>query len=874
MTGQTSQAFAEFAENGSIGGWLFGRRDGSASTTTPAKAHPTPPTALDSEPPQITSDILLSRAAIHSPAIQFAPPPPKDAGPKSTKYTNEADWRKAISEALKRRRASGANGQSHGRNKKRVQMGNVQSSLLSFPPPSGLSGQHQSRPLEPASTSSTSASASTSESSDVEMDHLTPILAPENIPDDSNDGDWEEGSQGSNVSVANLLNSQLQTEATEAADTVPHRALELTPSGRLYLRWNNEPMYGTLIPDGYEWSTARPGFPWICPVRSCRKLFPAVKQLGGHFVRQHRGSLLNDNMDGTLSIRGRYADLRNGEGVPLNNRPKPGIVVSVGPLDPSEPPMVAPSLPEQGRHDVDHNHSQLGAGSENSAAQSPALTSATGGPSSSTPSPGDGFEFAEPGRKYTEWSDENGDPRSLCGALIPAGYTMRSEPRQKPFCCPVRNCAMECMRVKDLGFHFARGHYASYLKDNGDGTFDVVGVYAPKRGNIVGSGKILNPSPPIVVAQTRPNGSIDWVPNWGSMKLLPTQDVAAAAAAAAVHDSASDVPMGEEAPKTWDWPPKSTWEQMEPTPILSQAAQNFWLKKVLPALPGASNIPRQPSVIKLLECRQKRELHPGPNAGENQFAGAKVREIAATVIQMVGDELQTGVCTKCQDERGMWREVVWKDKHQKHISPRPQAMMANEERDAIMEDVDQREEGPSTRYQMRTRATVSEQEQQQQQEPVIERRQPPNSLITKDGASNGVMATGLVPSESVFEMEDWEMAPGRIRDPSSECEFSAIAFSKSYLSSSQAVDVCEDIAFRVDTIQSGHNFKIEADSNQMRLCSLASGKLRVKIEDEPEFVIGPHGMFKVKAGVACTVTNRMYIDAIMHTTVLNGFVLG
>ncbi|KAK0744934.1 hypothetical protein B0T21DRAFT_345056 [Apiosordaria backusii] len=1111
MNGQPRQTFAEFAANGSVGDWIFGRRDGSASTTTPAKENPTPPAALDPEPPRITSDILPPQPPTQSPAVQFAPPPQEDAGPRSTKYQTDAERRKAISEALKRRRASGPNDQSYGQ-QKRVQTGSFQPSLSSFPPQLGPSAPHQPRPFEPASTSTTSVSSSTSESSDVEMmEHSAPLLA-ENIPDDSDDGDWEEGTQGSDASVANLLDSQLQAETSEAADTVP-RALELTPSGRSYLRWKDESMYGTIIPDGYEWSSARSGFPCLPQ-------------------RQHRGTLFHDNMDGTLSICGHYAKLRDGGDMPSDGRPKPGIVISVGPPDPLEAPMVAPSLPDSNQphlangsedgalptstsslvkvssetlagspvtgdpvalwkslqpylskfkgavppskghvkallslpklRDFDWNYPRIqthpfmdtsprdisslilqvtgepaptpchrcasGKGLFHSCVMispqapkdiirnvvgcancfyhfnqtyctlkdwgterarkllyngkspnweygnsewdaeptmfdvtehvdsslmdgdaqttSAPAVSAIGKALLSTPSVSDGFELAERGRKYTEWSDGSAAPQSLCGALIPAGYTMRSVPRRKPFPCPVRRCEMECIRTKDLGFHFVRGHYASYLKDNGDGTFDVVGVYAPKRGNLIKSGKILTPGPPIVVAQTRPDGSIKWVPNWENMKRLSAQD----AAAAAIPDPPSDVPISEETPVTnvsdptpgvpqgSNGPPKATWDLMEAEPTLSQAAQDFWLNKVLPALSGPTDIPRNPAVIELLECSQRRELRPGLNLGGKQPLAVKMRDIAAIILQMVGDQVpESNVCTRCQHERGLWRECiivpqtasletrkhwtscanctlrggasncslkgkfapgtavqqlrdwptstkkdtptgdgkmgVWEQGPRDYVetvyvykAPGTGIGRVEEKEDDDTEDLEERE-GPSTRYQMRTRTAVSTIVQEQQQRSVVERRQPPNGVMSKGGAS---VATGLVTTESVLEMEDWEVAPGRIReqDPNSE----AIAFSKSYLSSAYAVDVCEDVAFRVDTIQSGHNLKIEADSNQLRLCSLASGKLRVKIGDEPEFVIGPHGMFKVKAGVSCTVTNRMYIDAIMHTTVLNGFV--
>ncbi|KAK0666702.1 hypothetical protein QBC41DRAFT_397695 [Cercophora samala] len=916
MTGQTSQTSGQVAANGSIVGWLLGGRDNdngkSASTAavTPAKEDPTlPPAASGSEPPPIISDILPPRAATHSPTVQFAPPAQGDAGSnKGTKYTTDAERRKAITEALKRRRTSGANDQSHGQQHKRQQMGtNIQPSLLSpVPPPT------TGRPSESTPTSSTSTSASTSEGIDVEMmDPLDPILPPEVIiPDDSNDGDWEEGSQasdGSVVDVDHLVNSQLQAATAEVAK-VEYRALDNTPSGRPYLRWKNKPMYGALIPDGYERSSARSGFPWICPVRSCRKLFPTAKQLGCHFVRQHRGSLLHDNMDGTLSVRGHYAQLRDGEGVVSGGKPKPGIVVSVGPLAPSESPMVAPSLPEQGRSDPDDSRPQPGAGSEYSAAQSPATSLAK---VSSAPTPGDGFEFAEPGRRYTEWADDDGDPRSLCGAMMPLGYTECMGP--KPFPCPIRNCESECIRVKDLGCHFSvlivdthflisfqRAHYASYLKDNGDGTFDLIGAYAPKRGNVIGSGKIVKPRPSIVVAQTRPDGSVEWAANWPELKRHMLADVSPANATVT-----ADVPMGE----ARSWPPNST----NHTEAEQKAVQRTVAEEEASQRAVAEEEANQRAWADMTNQRavpEKNASQQPANQMNNVMAGRPLRRVPGTNRMHMNDwlpgvtlyrgdmEIRGYQPRQSRPPRPSGKQpglpLTWLAVNQKfpqagqvaqvqQVPQVPQAEAADMWRDdTAMEGVEEDYQGPSTRSKLRTQTSESgyvypqpltEPEPSVTEEPeqlaVKQQRQPPNSLVSTNGPSNGVMATGVVIAEQVLEMEEWEVAPGRIRETDTKSE--SIAFSKSFLSSTHAVEVCEDVAFRVDVIGSGHHLKIEGDPNQIRLVSLASGKLRVKIGEEPEFVIGPHGMFKVKAGVSCTVSNRMYIDAVMHTTVLNGF---
>lgn len=58
--------------------------------------------------------------------------------------------------------------------------------------------------------------------------------------------------------------------------------------------------------------------------------------------------LLHDNEDGTLSERGEYAPQRRKKGHgadQASKSPKPAIIISQGPADPSSPPPVAPSYP-------------------------------------------------------------------------------------------------------------------------------------------------------------------------------------------------------------------------------------------------------------------------------------------------------------------------------------------------------------------------------------------------------------------------------------------------------------------------------------------------------------------------------------------------
>lgn len=93
-----------------------------------------------------------------------------------------------------------------------------------------------------------------------------------------------------------------------------------------------------------------------------------------------------------------------------------------------------------------------------------------------------------------------------------------------------------------------------------------------------------------------------------------------------------------------------------------------------------------------------------------------------------------------------------------------------------------------------------------------------------------------------------------------------MAFSNSYLTTNQAVSVSEDISFNVIVIKPGNSHKWTAEPEKVRICSLATGKLKVKMENTDPFQIGPNGMFKLKPGVACTVENRLYIDVVVHVT--------
>lgn len=76
--------------------------------------------------------------------------------------------------------------------------------------------------------------------------------------------------------------------------------------------------------------------------------------------------------------------------------------------------------------------------------------------------------------------------------------------------------------------------------------------------------------------------------------------------------------------------------------------------------------------------------------------------------------------------------------------------------------------------------------------------------------------------------------------------------------------VSRDVTYEVKSIKSGHNLELEADQTKTRYCTLASGKLYIKVQEQEPFTIGPHGLFKIAPGSAAKIQNRLYIDSVLH----------
>ncbi|KAB5549560.1 hypothetical protein GE09DRAFT_1126875, partial [Coniochaeta sp. 2T2.1] len=241
-----------------------------------------------------------------------------------------------------------------------------------------------------------------------------------------------------------------------ASSVTDPQSLVFAPSGRPYRQWNESGQvistYGALFPDHYmKWKHEE--LPWICPVRSCRRLFPSISALGNHFKTVHRGCCLNDNLDGTFTELDKYADRTkpdiNGSLVLL---PKPPIVVSTGLMSSRGFPLAAPephasyqentTPKKRARDDANDDASQHGCASwddDRGPASRRRLSEREKSVATSDP-PLQRLVTSHSGHPYIMWPDESGVLVTTYGALLPHGYKLDDSEPGRPWICPVRSC--------------------------------------------------------------------------------------------------------------------------------------------------------------------------------------------------------------------------------------------------------------------------------------------------------------------------------------------------------------------------------------------------------------------------------------------------
>ncbi|KAH6634836.1 hypothetical protein B0J18DRAFT_32033 [Chaetomium sp. MPI-SDFR-AT-0129] len=503
---------------------------------------------------------------------------------------------------------------------------------------------------------------------------------------------------------------------------------------------------------------------------------------------------------------------------------------------------------------------------EEASGGSAASSEAPSGLGSTTPMTGNipaGLYEAEPGRPYTKWPDEHGNLITAYGCLLPAGYQFDTTYPNMKWVCPVRDCRMTHSKLRFLGFHFERTHWGALFNDNRDGTLTVKGTYGGDRASALGNGgKILIQAPPIVVSNDILTSQTPLV------QPRLRQHLAAA--------TQFDVRRG----RSRDFRAKDTTAEL-------------WAY-VKEHLASTTEIPGNSVVKHLFKLPKQRDVPYNTHHRAKRFEESQPRDVAAMLIQITGDEAEPGeTCKRCLMGKGPFKGCIYMaaaahDEARKRYPCCANCLYGGHKLHCTVV------EGYVPPYVPPSRALAN----------AARRGRREGRSIGGTVASPAPLAPGTFqhPNNNLdmhTRMEDWEVAPGRIMgtttagsEGKSPAVFTlpiilpwrslpatsiilpsrsnlkhetAIAYSKLFLSatSSSAIPVDDGIAFRVNTIVKGQALALDAELDTTRLCAVASGKVKVKIGEEPEFAVGPHGLFKVKAGTNCTARNEWELDAVV-----------
>lgn len=508
---------------------------------------------------------------------------------------------------------------------------------------------------------------------------------------------------------------------------------------------------------------------------------------------------------------------------------------------------------------------------------------------------------APSGRLYDDWVDEYGNYISQEGCLLlPDGYELDNKDPLRPWTCPVADCNNPgaFTRRQDLRFHFARKHYAAMLNDNNDGAFEIIGYYDENR--VLGNGGTFPshpPSLPVVVSQSgwKAPGNSD-VPS-----LRPRR-------AKAAEDAEEEVsrPMSEAAILS------------AMTPEDARRARAMW-DYIRPYLHSTKTIPASGHVKELLPLPRVRDLKWNPNCIQG-FVERVPRDVSCMIIQVTGEEAPAP-CTECVKGKNPFDGcvVIARDANPDVRSRMISCANCNyhglQNRCSIKQWVMDREQPEYPPYYNPKAKKAAEKDGETSKVPSPARASRASSfalpaLPQPSGSGGGrpvAISRSLRPRQSepqadaagtsalisvgqvaaadeMLDMEEWEIAPGRIRSQASDTPDSKlpqpetrlmftpvnseadIAMSHAYLGSSRPIQVSNDLSLRIADVRGGTTLRFEAEQDNTRICTIASGKLKVKIDGEPEFIVGPRGMFKIRPGAAATALNTSYFWAAVFIT--------
>lgn len=325
--------------------------------------------------------------------------------------------------------------------------------------------------------------------------------------------------------------------------------------------------------------------------------------------------------------------------------------------------------------------------------------------------------------------------------------------------CEALSCALAYTRPQRI-------HFAANLNDNCDGTFSIKGVYRSKVAAMGKGAKILTKAPPIVVSKEP----------WHSASPIPKAQLPTYLA------TRPPPPEVFEAPEV-----KSTRKRT----LGGSTAADLWAY-IQPHLITTTSMPKAPVIRHLLAVPRQRDLQY--NLRGTRFYEMGFRDIAAMLIQITGD-VPPDSCTRCRKGKGPFQGCVVMPQSAHLEAKERYPCCANcvyggkklhcslmrwvQEKTGLVEEAS---DGDQSSHAMEAFPAPETSSRVGKPQPASRhyrdlplrrsRRQEPNPRLTGSPAisscrpgPSALISQGTFQGQGhLLEMEDWEIAPGRIRE--------------------------------------------------------------------------------------------------------------
>ena len=328
------------------------------------------------------------------------------------------------------------------------------------------------------------------------------------------------------------------------------------------------------------------------------------------------------------------------------------------------------------------------------------------------------------------------------------------------------------------------------LNDNGDGTFSVRGAYRSRSGCIGGT-RIKTPAIPIVVSR-EPLGRDSPVPEAQLPDHLKGTKRPRASLAKRETGTAGTPKLIENTPSSVKSDSVKPIERE--TLNIGSGKDDLWTY-IQARLVSTTEVPQATAIQLLLRLPKRRDVQYNTHRRRVEFAETGPRDIAAMIIQVTGDHVPD-MCTRCRKGKGPFQGcvVVSQSAHHKAQTRYPccaNCLFGGKKPNCSLKSATQKRWYNSSlalpvEESLAPEASRIEEPRaaNRHSEPLIQqdsdsrltrshtmqaptRAQPTNppAVLSQQRASKALISQGtLQGQDALLEMEDWEIAPGRIRE--------------------------------------------------------------------------------------------------------------